>query len=74
MSENIIHLVQPLGDGAHLDADIILEANKGVFRTLVMAGLDLNGELVIAGTDSSAESVFLLERAKHMLVTHDVER
>lgn len=74
MSENVIHLVQPLGDGVHLDADEILEANKGVFRTLVMCGLDADGELVVAGTDSTAESVFLLERAKHMLITWDVER
>ena len=74
MAENVIHLVQPLGDGAHIDADQILEANKGEFITLVLCGLNAEGRLVVAATDSAAESVFLLERAKHFIVVNDIER
>lgn len=74
MTDNVIHLVQPLGDGAHIDADQILEQNKGVFRSLVIAGYDQDGQLVLCGTDSTEHSVFLLERAKLFLLTHDVER
>lgn len=71
---NVIHLAQAVGDGVHLDADEILENNKGVFRSLVLCGIGVDGELVVAATDSSAESVFLLERAKNMIVTCEVER
>lgn len=74
MSDNIIKLVQPAGDGVHIDADQILEANNGVWVHLIIAGFDANGELVCAGTDGHRDSIYMLERAKQVLLTQDTER
>lgn len=74
MTENVVKLSVVQGDGFHIEADAVLEASKGQLVQLVLVGIDLDGELFMAGTDGSAESVFLMERAKARFVEFDCVR
>lgn len=75
MSDNVIGFrPQIVGDGIKLDCDDILEANKGEFDRLVLVGVKPSGEYVVAGTESAAESLMLLQWGSHFLVGNDVAR
>jgi hypothetical protein len=58
-----------------LDADTILEANKGTFESFVMIGYDKEGvERFISTTSDAALMVWWLERAKKsVLESADVD-
>lgn len=71
---NVLHLVQSAGDGIHIDADQILEENKSVWVSMVIAGFNEEGDLICAGTDGHERSIYLLERAKMLLLTQETER
>lgn len=70
MTDNVLHLVQDVGDGVHLEADQILEQNKGEFQSIAMVGRRPDGSMAVAGTDSAAESVLLLAWAQSFLVNN----
>lgn len=74
MSENVIRLVTDLGDGAVIDADQVLENNKGEFDQIVLVGRRPDGALAVAGTHGAGDSVLLLEWGKSFLVQNMVAR
>lgn len=75
MSDNVIELHPGvLGDGAHIDPDQILENNKGEFVRIVLVGERPDGSIAVAGSDSAAESLLLLQYGSHFVVTNRVER
>lgn len=75
MTAEIIQLDTGIvGDGIKIDADQILEANKGEFVRLALVGEREDGSLAVAGTDSAAESLLLLNWGAHFIVSNRVER
>lgn len=75
MSDNVIHLVpDTVGDGAVLDANKILEANKGEFSALVLVGEREDGSIAVAGTHGAGNSVLLLHWAINYLVENTTVR
>lgn len=65
---------QIVGDGIKVDVDQILEANKGEFVRIVLVGEREDGEIVVAGSDSAAESLMLLAWGQNFLVSNLVAR
>lgn len=68
MSDNVIRLDIPVRDDLVLDADTLLENNKGKFQELVLLGYDQNGEIAVCATHGSREVLWILERAKIFLM------
>ncbi len=65
----------PVGDGFKIPAsDVLKAATDHALQTVVVIGLTQDGELYAAASDGSAETVFLIERAKLMLLQNEVER
>ena len=73
-ADNVVHLEVLQGDGFVLDADSVLSGQLGNLHMCVVVGLDEDGDLVIAGTHGSAESVFIMERAKLLFLESDCAR
>jgi len=59
----VIHLDLPIADDAVLDADMVLEGNKGKFQQLVICGYDQGGGIAICATHGSREVLWILNRA-----------
>lgn len=69
---DVVQLDAPIVDSVELEPDAILEANKGKFQTLVLAGFDKDGQIILCSTHSSREALWLLERAKlHLMLETD---
>lgn len=67
--DNVIHLDIPITDGTALNPDTILEANKGKFQQLLIAGYDQSGNITICSTHGSRETLWMIERAKlHLML------
>jgi hypothetical protein len=58
-----------------LDADVVLENNKGIYECIVMVGYTKDGaERLVSSTGDSALMVWLLERGKKaVLESADIE-
>jgi hypothetical protein len=63
-----------VGDGAKVDCDNVLTAAQGQLRTVLVIGERPDGELYVAGSDGVADSVLLMERAKHWFIENTVLR
>lgn len=63
-----------VGDGIKLDPDDILENNKGEFVSLALVGRRADGEICVAGTDSAAESLLLLQWGSQFIINNEVGR
>lgn len=63
-----------LGEGAKVACDSVLSHALEKLDVVVVVGLDKDGDLYVAGSDGSMTSVFLMERAKLMLVQNEVVR
>lgn len=74
MGEVLKLVIDHVGDGTHIEADQILEAAKGDLTSIVLVGVDKEGDIRVAGTDSAGESVLLLEWAKLFLVQNLTSR
>lgn len=75
MTDNVIGFRPSIvGDGTKIDCDQVLENNKGEFVRLVLVGVKPDGDYAVAGTDSAAESLMLLQWASHFLVNNEVAR
>lgn len=75
MTDNVIHLApDTVGENAVIDADKILEANKGEFSALVLVGEREDGSIAVAGTHGAGDSVILLQWAINYLVEHKTVR
>jgi hypothetical protein len=75
LSDNVISFpTGPVGDGAVIDCDQILDENKGLLRSLTLIGEGHNGKLIVAGSHGAAESAFLMVRAHAYLVENAVDR
>lgn len=69
MSADIVRLVQTqVGNGVTLDADKVLEENKGIFTELVICGFDEEGELAVCGTHGIRDTAWILQNALHSLI------
>ena len=74
MTDNVVHLdPSSVGEGVHIDADQILRENVGRFQQVVLAAWDRANNLVVCRSDTCAESVLLLEQAKHFLITENLD-
>lgn len=71
---NIVQLEVLQGDGFHMEADDVLNGAVGRLRQCFVVGTDEDGEIYMAGTDGCAESVFLMERAKALMIESDYGR
>ena len=59
------------GTTADIDPDTILENNKGEYECVVMIGYTKMGaERLVSSTGDSALMVWLLERAKKLILEH----
>lgn len=66
---DVIKLDLPIGDDVVLDADAVLEAAKGNFQQLIIAGYENNGEFHVRSTHGSREALWMLQRAiVHMML------
>lgn len=63
-----------LGEGGKVPCDNVLSAALDKLDVVVVVGLDKDGELYVAGSDGSMMTVFLMERAKLLLVQNEVVR
>lgn len=70
----VVELKVLQGDGFVIEADKVLKAQLGNLESVVVVGLDADGDLVIAGSHGAAEAVFLMERAKAVFISSDVAR
>lgn len=57
-----------VGDGVIVDPENVLSGPAGLLRMVVVVGIDLDGELYVAGSHGTAESHLLLGRASADLV------
>lgn len=66
MSEdNVIRLVQPVGDGVVVNCDNVLDAAKGQLSTVLVVGLCTDdGSTYVASSHGVKDAVFLAELAK----------
>jgi hypothetical protein len=75
VSENVIPFRPELvGDGASVAVDDVLSRAVGKLTCVTVIGVTTEGALYVAGSDGAADSVFLMERAKAMLVDCEVMR
>ena len=51
------------GDGIALDPDVILDAARGDYTQVVIAGFDANGEVDLRSSHGSRETLWILQRA-----------
>lgn len=63
-----------LGEGAKVACDAVPSHAIEKLDVVVVVGLDKDGDLYVAGSDGSMTSVFLMERAKLLLVQNEVIR
>ncbi len=59
-----------VGNGAVLDPDILLEANKGAFAEIVIIGRQPNGDVAVVSSHDSFRALWLVHRGAHFLL-HD---
>lgn len=71
---NVVQLEVLQGDGFHMEADDVLNGAVGRLRQCFIVGISEDGEIYMAGTDGCAESVFLMERAKALMIESDYGR
>lgn len=57
-----------VSDTIELPPNMLLEANKNKFETLVLVGFEKDGELRICGSHTVEHTLFLLEKAKHWIM------
>ena len=65
---------QFVGDGVKVEVDQILDNAKGNFVRIVMVCEREDGEIVVRGSDSAAESLMLLQWGSGFLVNNLVAR
>jgi len=63
-----------VGDGVTLQPESVLEAAKGRLESVVVIGVQPDGEMYVAGTAGVAESFFLIARAQHWFIENEVLR
>lgn len=63
-----------IGEGGKVACDNVLSHALDKLDVVVVVGLGKDGDLYVAGSDGSMTSVFLMERAKIMLVQNEVVR
>ena len=65
-----IHTLQLVhaGDGLHIEADKILNAALGKYIAVVLVGVDEEDALHVHGTDGAAQTNWLLDLAKGVLI------
>lgn len=68
MAEVVPFTTAEVGPGYKIDADEMLENNKGKFVALALVGQTEDGEIIVAGTDGAGDTVLLLDWAKSYLV------
>lgn len=69
--DNIVRLATgPIGDGAAIDIDSMLEANKGVFRQIVIVGVKHSGDIAVASSHGTPEAMMLLQHGVHFILTN----
>jgi hypothetical protein len=60
---------QPVGDGSHIDCDAVIQASVGEgLIQVVVIGILPDGDVFTAGSHGLAETLLLLERAKHCIL------
>lgn len=65
---DVIKLDLPVTDDVILDPDAVLEAARGRFQQLLIAGYQ-DGQITICATHGSREVLWMLERAKlHLML------
>jgi len=68
---NVISLnTGPVGPGIQIAADAVLGAAVGNLREVVVIGFEADGSLYLAGSGGPVETLWLLERARHYLMTN----
>lgn len=66
---DVVQLDAPIADTVELDPDAMLEANKGLFQRVILAGYDHKGNIVVCSSHSSRDALWILERAKlHLML------
>jgi hypothetical protein len=69
MADNVIRLVpNSVGDAYKINPDEVLGAWMGDLETCVLVGVTTDGELIVAGTGSAAESLLLLAQGSASIV------
>jgi hypothetical protein len=63
-----------VGDQFRIEPDEVLRAAEDKMATVVVLGLDRNGELYLASSDGAERAYFLMERAKLWLLDHQTVR
>lgn len=67
--DNVIRLVPPsVGDAYPIDVDEMLEAWQGKLLDVAIVGTSLDGDLIVAGSGTAADSLMLLMQGTHTLV------
>lgn len=60
----------PVGPGVEIDPDAVLSSAVGQLREVAVVGFTADGSLYVAGSGGPVETLWLLERAKHYLMTN----
>lgn len=68
MTDNVIKLVPPVAEQAP-DVDTILAAWMGRLSDVVLVGTGPNGDLIVATSQTMAESLLLLAQGQHVIVS-----
>ena len=58
-----------VGDGRALHPDKVLENNKGDFAEVVIVGRDHDGNIRLAGSHGSLETLWLLRKGEKLLLS-----
>lgn len=67
MTDNVIKLVPAVEQAPSVDA--ILAAWAGRLSDVVLVGTSLSGDLIVAGSATTPETVMLLMQAQHIVVS-----
>lgn len=70
MADIIQFKTDVVGGGVRVDPDAVLESAKGI-RSAVVIGTQSDGEMYFASSDGAFETLWLIEKAKAFLMSHD---
>lgn len=62
--DNVIRLVQPVGDGVVVSCDNVLDAAKGKLANVLVVGIGTDDELYVASSHGARDAVWLAELSK----------
>jgi hypothetical protein len=70
MTAEVVKLItREIDAELRVEPKAVLEAAQGRLETVVVAGIDANGKLYLAASDGAEKAYFIMERAKHYLLS-----